>query len=71
MRMLIVLMLSVAALAGTLAENETQILSELAAVQGKHINALDNSYYHADLAIINEIMRPSETLNATLESFKD
>jgi isocitrate dehydrogenase len=60
-----------ASLAGTLAENETKILSELAAVQGKHIDALDNSYYHADLAIISDIMRPSETLNASLADFSD
>ncbi len=60
-----------AALAGTLAENETKILSEMAAVQGMHIDALDNSYYHVDLDIITAIMRPSETLNETLENFKD
>jgi len=40
-------------------------------VQGKHIEALDNSYYHVDLATITAIMRPSETLNADLENFKD
>ena len=59
------------ALASTLAENEAKIVSELAAVQGRPVEALDNSYYHTDLAAISEIMRPSETLNATLENFSD
>ncbi|MDP6652034.1 MAG: NADP-dependent isocitrate dehydrogenase, partial [Gammaproteobacteria bacterium] len=59
-----------ASLATTLAENEDKIISELAAAQGKHVNALDDSYYHADLATVTKIMRPSETLNASLASFK-
>ncbi|MBT8443983.1 MAG: NADP-dependent isocitrate dehydrogenase [Gammaproteobacteria bacterium] len=53
-------------LASTLAENEETIVRELAAVQGKHVNALDDAYYHADLDIVGEIMRPSETLNGIL-----
>jgi monomeric isocitrate dehydrogenase len=38
-------------------------------VQGKHVDALDDSYYHTDLATVSAIMRPSETLNASLENF--
>jgi isocitrate dehydrogenase len=57
-------------LASTLAENEQKIIAELAAVQGKHVNALDNAYYHTDLDVIDAIMRPSETLNASLAGFE-
>ena len=60
-----------AALAKTLAENEEKIVSELAAAQGKHVDALDDSYYHTDLETIDKIMRPSETLNASLAGFND
>ena len=56
-------------LASALAENETQIIRELAAAQGKPVEALGDSYYHADRATIREIMRPSETLNASLANF--
>ncbi|MCP4927179.1 MAG: NADP-dependent isocitrate dehydrogenase [Gammaproteobacteria bacterium] len=55
--------------AATLTENEQQIVSELAAAQGKHVEALDNSYYHTDPATVSKIMRPSETLNANLADF--
>jgi isocitrate dehydrogenase len=55
--------------ASMLAEKETQIISELAAVQGKSLAEIGASYYHTDPAVISAIMRPSETLNACLESF--
>ncbi len=58
-----------APLAKTLAENEEKIISELGAVQGQHVSALDNSYYHTSPATVSEIMCPSETLNANLADF--
>ena len=58
-----------AALASTLAENETQIIGELAAAQGKPVETIHKYYYKADPAAIREIMRPSATLNASLAKF--
>ncbi|MFW2403533.1 MAG: NADP-dependent isocitrate dehydrogenase [Gammaproteobacteria bacterium] len=58
-------------LASTLAAQEQKIVDELAAVQGKHVDALDTAYYHADLDVVSNIMRPSETLNASLADFND
>jgi len=55
-----------APLAEALAESEEQIVGELAAVQGRHVDALDNSYYHTDLDVVSQVMQPSETLNAIL-----
>jgi isocitrate dehydrogenase len=52
------------AVAKTLAENEQQIVSELAAVQGKAVEI--GGYYHADRTLAAEAMRPSATLNAAL-----
>jgi isocitrate dehydrogenase len=58
-------------LASALAENEATIISELSAVQGQHVDALDNAYYHTDLDVVGELMRPSATLNASLAAFND
>jgi isocitrate dehydrogenase len=53
-----------APLAKTLAENEEQIISELAAAQGKPAEL--DGYYHAKRETVKKVMRPSETLNAAL-----
>jgi isocitrate dehydrogenase len=58
-----------AALADTLAQHEKQIVGELSAVQGRHVDALDGSYYHADRDVVDRIMRPSQTLNDALTGF--
>jgi len=58
-----------ASLASTLAENETQIIGELAAAQGKPVETLGDSYYYADRATIRDVMRPSAILNASLAKF--
>ncbi|WP_372834284.1 NADP-dependent isocitrate dehydrogenase [Puniceibacterium confluentis] len=53
-----------APIAAALAENEQQILSELAAAQG---DAADlGGYYHTDAGKTGAVMRPSETLNALI-----
>jgi isocitrate dehydrogenase len=52
-------------LADQLAENETTILSELAAVQGQPTDI--GGYYHADPEKVKLIMRPSQTLNRILQ----
>ncbi len=53
-------------LAKTLAENETKIVDELNAVQGRSVDM--HGYYHADLERVREAMRPSATFNAALAS---
>lgn len=53
-----------APLAKALADNEEQIVAELAAAQGTPA-ALDG-YYHAKRETVKKVMRPSETLNAAL-----
>jgi isocitrate dehydrogenase len=53
-----------APLAEALADNEQEIVAELAAVQGKPVDI--GGYYHADLAKADAAMRPSATLNAAL-----
>ncbi len=55
-----------APLAAALADNETRIISELEAVQGKPIEEVGYGYYHADRSAIKRIMRPSVTLNTVL-----
>ncbi len=55
-----------ASLAKQLAENEDKIIEELNAVQGKPIEL--NAYYHADEALLSQLMRPSKTFNEILES---
>jgi isocitrate dehydrogenase len=52
----------------SLAENESKIIGELSAVQGQHVDALNDAYYHVDLDVVSEIMRPSVTLNTSLDS---
>jgi isocitrate dehydrogenase len=52
------------ALAGTLIANEATIVAELAAVQGQPVDI--HGYYHPDLALVGQAMRPSPTFNAAL-----
>ena len=53
-----------APLAKALADNEEQIIAELAAAQGKPADL--DGYYHAKRETVKKVMRPSETLNAAL-----
>ena len=53
-----------APLAKALAENETKIVAELAAVQGKAVDI--GGYYKADGKKLEAVMRPSATLNAVI-----
>ncbi len=53
-------------LADRLAQDEEQILGELAAVQGQAVEI--GGYYHPDLELVEAAMRPSATFNAALES---
>jgi isocitrate dehydrogenase len=55
-----------APLAKTLADNETKIVAELKAVQGKPVDI--GGYYMPDLAKTEAVMRPSATFNAALKS---
>ncbi|WP_197381493.1 NADP-dependent isocitrate dehydrogenase [Mycolicibacterium mengxianglii] len=54
------------ALADTLAKNEDAIVSELAEVQGKAADI--GGYYYPDPQKTTAVMRPSKTLNSTLEA---
>ncbi|MFT7413854.1 MAG: isocitrate dehydrogenase [Methylophagaceae bacterium] len=51
-------------LAKTLTANETQIIAELNAVQGQAVDL--NGYYVADELLASQAMRPSATLNSTV-----
>lgn len=53
-----------AKLAAALESNETKIVEELAAVQGKPVEI--GGYYHPDVALMSKAMRPSETFNAAV-----
>lgn len=53
-------------LAKYLTENEAQIISELNAAQGHHVDI--GGYYHPDLEKVSKAMRPSETLNKAIDS---
>ncbi len=53
-----------APLAKTLATNETKIVAELAAVQGKPADI--DGYYKADVDKVKAVMRPSATFNAAI-----
>jgi isocitrate dehydrogenase len=53
-----------AKLAAALESNETKIVEELAAVQGKPVEI--GGYYHPDVALMSKAMRPSETFNASV-----
>ncbi len=55
-----------AKLAKTLAENEETIVSELAEVQGDSVDI--GGYYYPDREKTTAVMRPSKTLNETLEA---
>jgi isocitrate dehydrogenase len=55
-----------APLAKALVENEQKILAELSEVQGKAADI--GGYYAVDPVKVNAVMRPSSTLNATLET---
>jgi isocitrate dehydrogenase len=55
-----------APLAKALSENETKIVDELNAVQGKPVDI--GGYYKADAAKTIAVMRPSATLNAILKA---
>ncbi|MGO4221570.1 NADP-dependent isocitrate dehydrogenase [Lysobacter sp. TAF61] len=53
-----------AKLAAALESNETKIVEELAAVQGKPVEI--GGYYHPELALTAKAMRPSATFNAAV-----
>ncbi len=53
-------------LAKALEENEQAIVDELTKVQGKPVDI--GGYYHADVAKMSAIMRPSQTFNSLLDS---
>ncbi|WP_374248401.1 NADP-dependent isocitrate dehydrogenase [Thermomonas sp.] len=55
-----------APLAHALAENETKIVEELVAVQGKAVDI--GGYYQPDMAKLTAAMRPSATFNAALSA---
>ena len=55
-----------APVAEALVSQEEQILSELAAVQGAPADL--QGYYHAPLEIVDQVMRPSATLNAVIDA---
>jgi isocitrate dehydrogenase len=55
-----------AKLAKSLSEKEDAIVSELAAVQGDSVDI--GGYYYPDREKTSAVMRPSKTLNATLEA---
>ncbi|MFW7379684.1 MAG: NADP-dependent isocitrate dehydrogenase [Oligoflexus sp.] len=54
-----------AELAVFLAENESKILAEINAAQGKSVDI--GGYYHPDLKKLSAVMRPSQTLNQALD----
>ncbi len=56
-----------AALAKNLTENETKIVEEQIAAQGKPVDL--GGYYHPDTQKAEKAMRPSETLNAAIDNF--
>jgi len=55
-----------APVAEALVSQEEQILSELASVQGAPADL--QGYYHAPLEIVDQVMRPSATLNAVIDA---
>ncbi|GAB6059042.1 NADP-dependent isocitrate dehydrogenase [Desulfonatronum parangueonense] len=56
-------------LAATLEQKETRIVEELLAAQGRTVDI--GGYYRPEDERANRAMRPSATLNAALDSFKD
>jgi len=57
-----------ATLAKALTDGEKTIVAELAAVQGHAVDI--GGYYKPDAAKLDQVMRPSKTLNAILANFK-
>lgn len=57
-----------ASLAKYLEENEEKILSELICTQGHHVDI--GGYYHPNVEKVAKAMRPSDTLNKAIDSFK-
>ncbi|MGY0557512.1 NADP-dependent isocitrate dehydrogenase [Lysobacter sp. A421] len=55
-----------APLAKALTDNEAKIIGELNRVQGQPVDI--GGYYHPDLALLDQVMRPSATFNTTLAS---
>ncbi len=53
-------------LAEALVNNEKQIVAELSAVQGSPADL--QGYYHAPMAVVEKVMRPSATLNALIDA---
>ncbi len=53
-------------LAKALEENEKTIVDELSKAQGKPVDI--GGYYHADVAKMSAVMRPSQTFNSLLDS---
>ena len=54
-------------LAQQFTDNESKIVDELNAVQGKPADI--GGYYRPDVELANKVMRPSATLNAIIDSF--
>jgi isocitrate dehydrogenase len=57
-----------APLAQALTENEATIVDELARVQGQPVDI--GGYYHPDLALLGEAMRPGATFNRLLQALR-
>jgi isocitrate dehydrogenase len=55
-------------IAAALAENESKITEELIAAQGEPVDI--GGYFHTDDELTEKAMRPSETLNAIIDSIK-
>jgi len=55
-------------LAKTLSDNESRIMEELTANQGGPVDI--GGYYHPDIKLVEAAMRPSQTLNAAIDSWQ-
>jgi isocitrate dehydrogenase len=55
-----------APIAAALAENEKTIVDELAAAQGSPVDI--GGYYHPDAQRVDDVMRPSKTLNGIIDA---
>jgi isocitrate dehydrogenase len=55
-----------APVAAALAENEEKIVGEMVAVQGKPVDI--GGYYRPDVKLVDQVMRPSATLNGIISS---
>ena len=55
-----------APVAAALADNEEKIVGEMIAVQGKPVNI--GGYYRPDVTLVDQVMRPSATLNGIVDS---